>query len=102
MPGLHAIDYPSLLDGANARGGRPFGALLNGELDCLPLGERAEAFHLDFGLVAEQIFATIVRSDEAEAFGIIEKFNFTLHSNLCFLRNGPNALELQASLITEL
>ena len=91
-----------LLDGANARGEQPFGAFFNGELDRLPLGERAVAFHLDFVLVAEQIFAAIVRGDKAEAFGFIEPLYFALHSTLCDLRNDPNALELRALLITEL
>ncbi len=102
MPGLHAIYYPLLLDVANPLGEQPFGPFLNGELDRLPLGEHAESFHLDFGLVAEQIFAAIVRGDEAKAFGFIEPLYFTLHSILCDFRNGPNALELWAPLITEL
>ena len=102
MPGLHAMDYQLLLDVANALCEQPFGAFLNGELDRLPFGERAEAFHLDFVLVAEQIFAAIVRGDEAKAFGFIEPLYFTLHSILCDFRNGPNALELWAPLITEL
>ena len=102
MPGLNAIYCPSLIDGANACGGRPFGALLNGELDRLPLGERAKSFHLDFGLVAEQIFASVVRGDEAEALGFIEPLYFTLHNTHCDLRNRPIALDIRATLITEL
>ncbi len=102
MPGLYAVYYPISPDIANALGEQPFGAFLNGELDRLSLGERAEAFHLDFVLVAEQIFAAIVRGDEAEAFGFIEPLYFALHNTLCDLRNGPNALELQALPITEL
>ena len=82
MPGLHAIYYPLLSDDANARSGWPFGPLLSGKLDRLSLVKGAEAIHLDFGLVEEQVFAAIVRGDEAEAFGFIEPLYFALHNTL--------------------
>ena len=101
--GAQCDQLPALsLNGADACSGRPFGALLDGKLDRLPLGQRAETFHLNFGLVAEQIFASIVRCDEAKAFGFIEPLYFTLHNTHCDLRNCPMAPSFRAPLITEL
>ena len=102
MAGLQSIHCPELLDGAHCRGGGSFRTLLHGELDRLPFTEGAETFHLNFGLVAKQVFAAIVRRNEAEAFCFIEPLDFTLHDGLCDLGNRPRAHDLGAPLFTEL
>jgi hypothetical protein len=59
--------------------GRALRSLLHVELDGLAFFQAAEAIHPDFGLVAEQVFPSVIRSDEPETFRIIEPLDFTLH-----------------------
>jgi hypothetical protein len=43
-----------------------------------------EAVHIDCGEVREQVFATIVRGDEAEAFSVIEPLDGT-SCHMCYI-----------------
>ena len=43
-----------------------------------------EAVHIDYGEVREQVFATIVRGDEAEAFSVIEPLDGT-SCHMCYI-----------------
>jgi hypothetical protein len=54
-----------------------FRALRDFELDFLTFFQGLEAVHVDRGEVCEQILAAIIRSDEAETFGVIEPLNGT-------------------------
>jgi len=54
-----------------------FRSLRDIEIHFLTFFESLEATHVDCGKVCEQIFAAIVGSDEAKAFGIIEPLNGT-------------------------
>ena len=54
-----------------------FRALRDFELNFLTFFESLEAVHVDRGEMCKQIFAAIIRSDEAEAFGVIEPLNCT-------------------------
>jgi hypothetical protein len=65
---LHALDVGSLL---------AFRALRDFELDFLTFFEGLKTVHVDCGEVREQIFAAVIWSDEAKAFGIIEPLNST-------------------------
>jgi hypothetical protein len=65
---LHALDVGSLL---------AFRALRDFELDFLTFFEGLKTVHVDCGEVCEQIFAAVIWSDEAKAFGIIEPLNST-------------------------
>lgn len=51
------------------------------ELNFLTFFERLEAVHLDCGKVCEQIFAAVVRSNEAEALRVVKPFNGTCCHN---------------------
>lgn len=60
-----------------------FWSVSNVEFHFLPFFERLESIHLDCREVREQIFTTIVRCNETEAFGIVEPLNSTCcHNNL--------------------
>lgn len=52
-------------------------ALRDVKLDFLTFFQGLEAVHLDCGEVSEQIFAAVIRSDKAKAFGIIEPLDST-------------------------
>src|SRR5689334_18538826 len=60
-------------------------ALLHLELDLLPLGEGAEAFALDGGVVAEDVLATAVLRDEPEALRVVEPLHGASSHVLHFL-----------------
>ena len=53
------------------------GALRHVEGNLLALFEGLESTHGDRGEMSEKIFATIVRSNEAETFGVIEPLHCT-------------------------
>jgi hypothetical protein len=65
---LHALDVGSLL---------AFRALRDFELDFLTFFEGLETVHIDCREVCEQVFAAVIRSDEAKSLGIIEPLNST-------------------------
>ena len=65
---LGSLDVGSLL---------AFRALRDFELNFLTFFEGLETVHVDCGEVREQIFAAVIWSDEAKAFGIIEPLNCT-------------------------
>ena len=81
------------LEGAHAFGRGSFGAHLRGEFHRLPFTQGAESFHLDFGLVAEQVFAAVVRSDEPKTLGLIEPLDFASHLFPIGLRYPPCAFK---------
>lgn len=61
----------------------PFWTVCHIEFHFLAFFESLEAIHLDCGKVSEQIFTTIVRCNETEAFGVVEPLNSTCcHNNL--------------------
>lgn len=61
--------------GLNIRGLPSFRSVSYFERYFLTFRERLKSAHIDRGKVGEQVFATIVCSNESEAFGIIEPFN---------------------------
>lgn len=61
----------------NIRSLLAFGALRYFELDLLTFFEGLEAVHLNCGEVGEQIFTAVIRSNESEAFGIVEPLDGT-------------------------
>src|SRR6267154_4302317 len=58
---------------------RAFGSFRYLELDLLTLGQTAEAFHLDRGVVDEHVLAAAIRRDESISLCIVEP----LHSASC-------------------
>jgi hypothetical protein len=72
---LGTLDVGSLL---------AFRALRDFELDFLTFFEGLKAVHVDCGEMREQIFAAIIWSDEAKAFGIIEPLNGTCCHKITF------------------
>ena len=72
---LRILDVGSLL---------AFRALRDFERYFLTFFQSLEAVHLDCGKVGEQILTTVVRSDKAEAFGIIEPLDGTCCHNASF------------------
>src|SRR5574341_887919 len=68
-----------LRDGADVRRLQALGALVDVELHLLPLGEAAEPFGLDGGVVTEDVAAAAVLGDEAEALRVVEP----LHGASC-------------------
>ncbi len=63
---------------ANVLGLKALGALLHIKLDLLSLLQRSEAGRLDCGLVAENVFAPVVLSDESETLSVVEPLHCTL------------------------
>ncbi len=61
-----------------------FRALRDFERYLLTFFESLEAVHLDCGKVGEQILTAVIRSDKAEAFGIIEPLDGTCCHNASF------------------
>jgi len=49
-------------------GGKPLGTLLHGEFHGLTFGQGAKPFHLNFGLMAKDILATVVWGNESITF----------------------------------
>lgn len=74
---LSGLDVGSLL---------AFRALRDFELNFLTFFEGLKTVHVDCGEVSEQIFAAVIRSDEAKTFGIIEPLN----STCCHKKNFQN------------
>ncbi len=68
----------------NVRSLLAFRALRDFERYFLTFFQGLEAVHLDCGKVGEQILTTVVRSDKAEAFGIIEPLDGTCCHNASF------------------
>lgn len=73
--GLRILDVGSLL---------AFRALRDFERNFLTFFQSLEAVHLDCGKVGEQILTTVIRSDKAETFGIIEPLDGTCCHNASF------------------
>src|SRR5262249_13187519 len=69
--------FARLRDGADVRRLQALRALHHFELHPLAFDQRAEAFRLDGSVVAEDVLATAVLRDEAEALRIIEPLHFT-------------------------
>src|SRR5687768_15347999 len=65
------------LDGLNVRGLLALRALRHFEADLLAFLERLESAHLDCGKMREQVFAAVIRRDEAVAFRVIKPFHGT-------------------------
>lgn len=61
-----------------------FRALRDFERYFLTFFQGLEAVHLDCGEVGEQILTTVIRSDKAETFGIIEPLDGTCCHNASF------------------
>src|SRR5690606_20140572 len=59
-------------DGANTAGLLAFAALRDFEFDALVLGQGLEARALDLAEMREEVLATAVGGDEAEALGFVE------------------------------
>jgi hypothetical protein len=72
---LGSLDIGSLL---------AFWALRDFELNFLTFFEGLESVHVDCGKVSEQIFTTIIWSDKAETFRIVEPLNCTCCHNASF------------------
>ncbi len=72
---LRVLDVGSLL---------AFRALRDFERYFLTFFQGLEAVHLDCGKVGEQILTTVIRSDKAETFGIIEPLDGTCCHNASF------------------
>ena len=68
----------------NVRSLLAFRALRDFERYFLTFFQGLKAVHLDCGKVGEQILTTVVRSDKAEAFGIIEPLDGTCCHNASF------------------
>src|SRR5207302_4516545 len=75
-PGPRCIEV-ALRDRPDVLGLQALGALLHFELDLLPLGQRAEAFRHDGGVMAEDVGAAVVLHDESEALRIVEPLHGT-------------------------
>lgn len=73
--GLRVLNVGSLL---------AFRALRDFERYFLTFFQGLEAVHLDCGKVGEQILTTVIRSDKAETFGIIEPLDGTCCHNASF------------------
>jgi hypothetical protein len=69
--------WRSLRDRANVRGLKALGALLDLELNLLPFSEAAKAIGLNRSVVAENVFAAAILSDEAKALRIVEPLDGT-------------------------
>src|SRR3954447_22361486 len=65
----------SRLERGDVDGLRPLVAGLGVVGDLRALGERLEAARVDAGVVDEQVLATLVRRDEAEALVVVEPLN---------------------------
>lgn len=76
-----------LSDSLDVRGLLAFRTLGHIEGDFLAFFQGFEAAHRNRGEVSEQIFATIFRSDEAEALGVVKPLDGTVCHNKKRLSN---------------
>ena len=75
-----------------------FRALRDFELHFLTFFKGLEAVHLNCGKMREQIFAAVIRSDEAKAFGIVEPLDGTCcHKRLSNIDQSHEPLKQEAS-----
>src|ERR1700681_2680227 len=74
-PRLHGDSACSLLDRFDVRGLQALGAGANFEAHALRFLQGLVAVHLDRGVMREEVGTTLVRSDEAEALGVVEPFD---------------------------
>src|SRR5258708_16696903 len=86
-----------VLDRADVRGLETFRSLGHVKLDLLSLLQGTEAIGVDRRMVAKNVFAPAVLSNEAEAFGVVEP----LHSAACHIytlsRNSSGDMPFVAS-----
>ena len=76
-----------ILDRADLLCGRALGALHDVELHALALTQGLESFHVDGGVMDEDILRTVIQADETETLGVVEP----LHSTLCHVRAAPSS-----------
>src|SRR5436305_14730929 len=72
-------------DLGDVRGRRALRTLHDVELDAVALGKALEAGALDRRVVHEAVLATVLRSDEAEALGVVEPLHFARVAHDSFL-----------------
>ncbi len=88
MPGDQEKDAPGRtseklnleLQRPNGLCGQTFRSFLHLELHLLAFTKRAKSFHLNFGLMHEDIFAAVFGRNKSETFAIIEPLHMTDHT----------------------